>query len=161
MYSKSHVFVMCKTTHWYRLTFSRLRGTNTPWGTHVSFQWRNVSIQLCRVSRPSDVHEVHIKFSRSQCNRFTWIYSRRSSLGALIQFCSVFGGIPEPKRSEISFEGFRVLFDAAKQAGIYLMARPGERCSRVDAVVALLYLTFPSNKGPYINTETTAGVFPG
>ena len=50
----------------------------------------------------------------------------------------VFWGILEPKRGEISFEGFRDLqpwFDAAKQAGIYLMARPGEyrspsqRCS--------------------------------
>ncbi|KAF8974695.1 glycoside hydrolase superfamily [Flammula alnicola] len=54
----------------------------------------------------------------------------------------VFWGILEPKRGEISFEGFRDLqpfFDAAKQAGIYLIARPG----------------------PYINAETTAGGFPG
>ncbi|KAF8204850.1 glycoside hydrolase family 35 protein [Pholiota molesta] len=54
----------------------------------------------------------------------------------------VFWGILEPKRGEISFEGFRDLqpfFDAAKQAGLYLIARPG----------------------PYINAETTAGGFPG
>lgn len=40
----------------------------------------------------------------------------------------VFWGIHEPKRGEISFEGFRDLqpfFDAAKEAGIYLIARPG------------------------------------
>lgn len=40
----------------------------------------------------------------------------------------VFWGIHEPKRGEISFEGFRDLqpfFDAAKKAGIYLIARPG------------------------------------
>ncbi|KAG6375508.1 hypothetical protein JVT61DRAFT_3067 [Boletus reticuloceps] len=40
----------------------------------------------------------------------------------------VFWGIVEPRRGEISFEGFRDLqpwFDAAKQAGVYLMARPG------------------------------------
>lgn len=40
----------------------------------------------------------------------------------------VFWGILEPKRGEISFEGFRDLqpfFDAAKEAGIYLIARPG------------------------------------
>ncbi|KAF8165127.1 glycoside hydrolase family 35 protein [Crassisporium funariophilum] len=54
----------------------------------------------------------------------------------------IFWGILEPKRGEISFEGFRDLqpfFDAAKKAGIYLIARPG----------------------PYINAETTAGGFPG
>jgi beta-galactosidase GanA len=40
----------------------------------------------------------------------------------------VFWGILEPKRGEISFEGFRDLqpfFDAAMKAGIYLIARPG------------------------------------
>jgi len=40
----------------------------------------------------------------------------------------VFWGIHEPKRGEISFEGFRDLqpfIDAAKKAGIYLIARPG------------------------------------
>ncbi|KAF4619804.1 hypothetical protein D9613_005466 [Agrocybe pediades] len=54
----------------------------------------------------------------------------------------VFWGIHEPKRGELSFEGFRDLqpfIDAAKKAGIYLIARPG----------------------PYINAETTAGGFPG
>lgn len=37
-------------------------------------------------------------------------------------------GLIEPKRGEISFEGFRDLqpfFDAAQQAGLYLIARPG------------------------------------
>ncbi|KAH9482883.1 Beta-galactosidase A [Psilocybe cubensis] len=54
----------------------------------------------------------------------------------------IFWGIHEPKRGEISFEGFRDLqpfIDAAKKAGIYLVARPG----------------------PYINAETTGGGFPG
>ncbi|TFK43322.1 glycoside hydrolase family 35 protein [Crucibulum laeve] len=54
----------------------------------------------------------------------------------------VFWGILEPKRGEISFEGFRDLqpfFDAAMKAGIYLVARPG----------------------PYINAETAGGGFPG
>ncbi|KAF9008853.1 glycoside hydrolase family 35 protein [Cyathus striatus] len=54
----------------------------------------------------------------------------------------IFWGILEPKRGEISFEGFRDLqpfFDAAMKAGIYLIARPG----------------------PYINAETTGGGFPG
>lgn len=40
----------------------------------------------------------------------------------------IFWGILEPKRGEISFEGFRDLqpfFDAAMKAGIYLIARPG------------------------------------
>jgi beta-galactosidase GanA len=48
----------------------------------------------------------------------------------------------EPKRGSLSFEGFRDLqpfFDAALEAGIYLIARPG----------------------PYINAETTGGGFPG
>jgi beta-galactosidase GanA len=43
----------------------------------------------------------------------------------------VFWGILEPKRGEISFEGFRDLqpfFDAAKQSGLYLIARPGLVC---------------------------------
>ncbi|EJD54068.1 beta-galactosidase [Auricularia subglabra TFB-10046 SS5] len=53
-----------------------------------------------------------------------------------------FWGMHEPKRGEISFEGFRDIqpfFDAAMAAGVYLIARPG----------------------PYINAETTAGGFPG
>ncbi|KAJ7477091.1 glycoside hydrolase family 35 protein [Mycena galericulata] len=53
-----------------------------------------------------------------------------------------FWGIHEPKRGEISFEGFRDLqpfFDAAMEAGLYVIARPG----------------------PYINAETTGGGFPG
>lgn len=54
----------------------------------------------------------------------------------------VFWGLLEPKKGEISFEGFRDLqpfIDAAKAAGIYLIARPG----------------------PYINAEVAAGGFPG
>ncbi|KAF9268257.1 glycoside hydrolase family 35 protein [Marasmius fiardii PR-910] len=54
----------------------------------------------------------------------------------------IFWGIMEPKRGEVSFEGFRDLqpfFDAAKKAGLYVIARPG----------------------PYINAETTGGGFPG
>jgi len=44
-------------------------------------------------------------------------------------------GLIEPKRGEISFEGFRDLqpfFDAAQKAGLYLIARPGWviACSR-------------------------------
>lgn len=53
-----------------------------------------------------------------------------------------FWGMHEPKRGEISFDGFRDIqpfFDAAMEAGIYLIARPG----------------------PYINAETTGGGFPG
>lgn len=40
----------------------------------------------------------------------------------------VFWGILEPKRGTVSFEGFRDLqpfFDAAMEAGLYLIARPG------------------------------------
>ncbi|KAJ7638480.1 glycoside hydrolase family 35 protein [Roridomyces roridus] len=51
-------------------------------------------------------------------------------------------GMHEPKRGEISFEGFRDLqpfFDAAMKAGIYIIARPG----------------------PYINAEVTGGGLPG
>ncbi|KAL0580896.1 hypothetical protein V5O48_001089 [Marasmius crinis-equi] len=54
----------------------------------------------------------------------------------------IFWGIMEAKRGEVSFEGFRDLqpfFDAAKEAGLYVITRPG----------------------PYINAETTGGGFPG
>ncbi|KAK7060173.1 hypothetical protein VNI00_000937 [Paramarasmius palmivorus] len=54
----------------------------------------------------------------------------------------IFWGLVEPKRGEVSFEGIRDLqpfFDAAKEAGLYLIARPG----------------------PYINAETSGGGFPG
>ena len=91
------------------------------------------------------------------------IFQKVKSMGFNTVSFYVFWGILEPKRGEISFEGFRDLqpwFDAAKQAGIYLMARPGERCSRVDTV-AVWHLTFSLNKGPYINAETSAGGFPG
>ncbi|KXN86326.1 putative beta-galactosidase A, partial [Leucoagaricus sp. SymC.cos] len=51
-------------------------------------------------------------------------------------------GLIEPKRGDISFEGFRDLqpfFDAAQKAGLYVIARPG----------------------PYINAETAGGGLPG
>ncbi|KAF9237579.1 glycoside hydrolase family 35 protein [Melanogaster broomeanus] len=70
------------------------------------------------------------------------LFQKVKSMGFNTVSFYVFWGIVEPKRGEISFAGFRDLqpwFDAAKQAGIYLMARPG----------------------PYINAETTAGGFPG
>ncbi|KAG9316763.1 glycoside hydrolase family 35 protein [Chiua virens] len=70
------------------------------------------------------------------------LFQKVKSMGFNTVSFYVFWGILEPKQGEISFEGFRDLqpwFDAARQAGIYLMARPG----------------------PYINAETTAGGFPG
>ncbi|KAH7927546.1 glycoside hydrolase family 35 protein [Leucogyrophana mollusca] len=70
------------------------------------------------------------------------IFQKIKSMGFNTVSFYVFWGIVEPKRGTISFEGFRDLqpfFDAAMEAGIYLMARPG----------------------PYINAETTAGGFPG
>ncbi|KDR69947.1 hypothetical protein GALMADRAFT_1351204 [Galerina marginata CBS 339.88] len=70
------------------------------------------------------------------------IFQKVKAMGFNTVSFYVFWGIHEPKRGTISFEGFRDLqpfFDAAKQAGIYLMARPG----------------------PYINAETTGGGFPG
>ncbi|KAF9526883.1 glycoside hydrolase family 35 protein [Crepidotus variabilis] len=70
------------------------------------------------------------------------VFQKIKSTGMNVVSFYVFWGILEPKRGEISFEGFRNLqpfFDAAKKAGIYLVARPG----------------------PYINAETTAGGFPG
>lgn len=72
------------------------------------------------------------------------VFQKVKSMGFNTVSFYVFWGILEPKRGEISFEGFRDLqpwFDAAKQAGIYLMARPGERCFRVDTV-AVWHLTF-------------------
>ncbi|KAF9526881.1 glycoside hydrolase superfamily [Crepidotus variabilis] len=69
-------------------------------------------------------------------------YGHIKSMGLNTVSCYVFWGIIEPKRGDIPFEGFRDLqpfFDAAEQAGIYLIARPG----------------------PYINAETTGGGFPG
>ncbi|KDR83515.1 hypothetical protein GALMADRAFT_56290 [Galerina marginata CBS 339.88] len=70
------------------------------------------------------------------------IFQKIKAMGFNAVSFYIFWGILEPKRGEISFEGFRDLqpfIDAAKQAGIYLIARPG----------------------PYINAETTAGGFPG
>ncbi|KAG6830620.1 hypothetical protein H0H92_015712 [Tricholoma furcatifolium] len=54
----------------------------------------------------------------------------------------VFWGLHEYKQGEILFDGFKDLqpfIDAAKEAGVYLIARPG----------------------PYINAETTGGGLPG
>ncbi|RDB20455.1 putative beta-galactosidase A [Hypsizygus marmoreus] len=70
------------------------------------------------------------------------IFQKIKSMGFNAVSFYVFWGIHEPKRGEISFEGFRDLqpfFDAAMKAGVYLIARPG----------------------PYINAETTGGGFPG
>ncbi|KAF9526882.1 glycoside hydrolase family 35 protein [Crepidotus variabilis] len=70
------------------------------------------------------------------------VFQKIKAMGMNAVSFYVFWGILEPKKGDISFEGFRDLqpfFDAAKKAGIYLIARPG----------------------PYINAETTAGGFPG
>ncbi|KAF9535066.1 beta-galactosidase [Crepidotus variabilis] len=70
------------------------------------------------------------------------VFQKIRSMGFTAVSFYVFWGLLEPKRGEISFEGIRDLqpfFDAAKEADIYLIARPG----------------------PYINAETTAGGFPG
>ncbi|KAF9227202.1 glycoside hydrolase family 35 protein [Gyrodon lividus] len=70
------------------------------------------------------------------------LFQKVKSIGFNTVSFYIFWGIIEPKRGEFSFEGFRDLqswIDTAKQAGIYLVARPG----------------------PYINAETTAGGFPG
>ncbi|KAF9230278.1 glycoside hydrolase family 35 protein, partial [Melanogaster broomeanus] len=80
------------------------------------------------------------------------LFQKVKSMGFNTVSFYVFWGIVEPKRGEISFAGFRDLqpwFDAAKQAGIYLMARPGNCHS------------FFRRCCPYINAETTAGGFPG
>ena len=56
------------------------------------------------------------------------IFQKIKSLGFNAVSFYVFWGIHEPKRGEISFEGFRDLqpfIDAALKAGIYLIARPG------------------------------------
>ncbi|KIY45926.1 glycoside hydrolase family 35 protein [Fistulina hepatica ATCC 64428] len=70
------------------------------------------------------------------------IFQKVKSAGLNAVSFYTFWGILEPKKGEISFEGFRnvqIFMDAAKEAGLYLIARPG----------------------PYINAETTAGGFPG
>ncbi|KAJ6627468.1 glycoside hydrolase superfamily [Mycena sp. CBHHK59/15] len=70
------------------------------------------------------------------------VFQKIKSLGFNAISAYFFWGMHEPKRGEISFEGFRDLqpfFDAAMKAGLYVIARPG----------------------PYINAETTAGGFPG
>ncbi|KAJ7162583.1 glycoside hydrolase family 35 protein [Mycena crocata] len=70
------------------------------------------------------------------------VFQKIKSLGFNAVSAYFFWGIHEPKRGEISFEGFRDVqpfFDAAMKAGLYVIARPG----------------------PYINAETTGGGFPG
>ncbi|KAJ7283442.1 glycoside hydrolase family 35 protein [Mycena rebaudengoi] len=70
------------------------------------------------------------------------VLQKVKSLGFNAVSAYFYWGIHEPKRGEISFEGFRDLqpfFDAAMKAGLYVIARPG----------------------PYINAETAAGGFPG
>ncbi|KAJ6516256.1 glycoside hydrolase family 35 protein [Mycena sanguinolenta] len=70
------------------------------------------------------------------------VFQKIKSLGFNAISAYFFWGIHEPKRGEISFEGFRDLqpfFDAAMEAGLYVIARPG----------------------PYINAETTGGGLPG
>ncbi|KAJ7229001.1 glycoside hydrolase family 35 protein [Mycena pura] len=70
------------------------------------------------------------------------VFQKIKSLGFNAISAYFFWGIHEPKRGDISFDGFRDLqpfFDAAMKAGLYVIARPG----------------------PYINAETTGGGFPG
>ncbi|KAJ7688379.1 glycoside hydrolase superfamily [Mycena rosella] len=70
------------------------------------------------------------------------VFQKVKSLGFNAISAYFFWGIHEPKRGEISFEGFRDVqpfFDAAMEAGLYVIARPG----------------------PYINAETAGGGFPG
>ncbi|KAK7061407.1 beta-galactosidase [Favolaschia claudopus] len=70
------------------------------------------------------------------------VFQKIKSLGFNAISAYFYWGIHEPKRGDISFEGFRDLqpfFDAAMKAGLYVIARPG----------------------PYINAETTGGGFPG
>lgn len=72
----------------------------------------------------------------------------------------VFWGILEPKKGEISFEGFRDLqpfFNAAMKAGVYLIARPGCVCRFSGSSGNRLNLCHR----PYINAETSGGGFPG
>lgn len=63
-------------------------------------------------------------------------------------------GLINPTPGIIDFDGFRdlqSLFDAAKQAGIWIVLRPGTLVIRNHAVTTLFM------PGPYINAETTAG----
>ncbi|KAJ7067978.1 glycoside hydrolase family 35 protein [Mycena amicta] len=71
------------------------------------------------------------------------VFQKIKSLGFSAISTYFFWALHEPKRGAgISFDGFRDLqpfFDAAKEAGLYVIARPG----------------------PYVNAETTGGGFPG
>ncbi|KAH7102269.1 glycoside hydrolase superfamily [Auriculariales sp. MPI-PUGE-AT-0066] len=85
--------------------------------------------------------EVH-PFRQPSLDLYLDIFQKIRSLGYNMVSFYTFWWLHEPKRGEISFEGFRDLvpfFDAAKKAGIWLIARPG----------------------PYINAEVSAGGFPG
>ncbi|KAG5733968.1 putative beta-galactosidase A [Termitomyces sp. T112] len=70
------------------------------------------------------------------------IFQKIKALGFNAVSFYTFWGLHEYKRGDISFDGFLDLqpfFDAAKKAGIYLIARPG----------------------PYVNAEASGGGFPG
>ncbi|CAK5262479.1 unnamed protein product [Mycena citricolor] len=70
------------------------------------------------------------------------IFQKIKALGFNAVSTYFFWGMYEPKRGQLEFDGFRDLqpfFDAAKAAGLWIIARPG----------------------PYINAETTGGGFPG
>ncbi|KZV90500.1 glycoside hydrolase family 35 protein [Exidia glandulosa HHB12029] len=85
--------------------------------------------------------EVH-PYRMPSTSLYLDIFQKIKSMGFNAVSFYTFWGMHEPKRGEISFAGFRDLdpfFDAAMEAGIYLIARPG----------------------PYINAETTGGGFPG
>lgn len=58
----------------------------------------------------------------------------------------LYRGLHEPKRGEISFEGIRDLqpfFDAAMDAGLYIIARPGMCAAHFPFCISML-ISFPS-----------------
>lgn len=107
------------------------------------------------------VHNVHIEYSESQCNHFTWICSRKSSPWVSIQYHSMCSGV------SWNLSGVKY---PLRDLGI---CNPGlmpqnklASISRLDLVGAapsqrFCFTSPDSNKGPYINAETTAGGFPG
>lgn len=107
------------------------------------------------------VYDVHVKFPGYHRSRFTWIYSRKSSLWVSIQFRSMCSG------ALWSLSGAKSLSKDSGICNLGLMPqnRPAST-SWLDLVgVATLSLcdslTFPLKIGPYINAETSAGGFPG
>ncbi|EGO25493.1 glycoside hydrolase family 35 protein [Serpula lacrymans var. lacrymans S7.9] len=110
-------------------------------GLQTNVTWDEYSLMINGERMFMFSGEVHPYRMPSQ-SLYLDILQKVKSMGFNTVSFYVFWGIVEPKRGVISFEGFRDLqpfFDAAMEAGIYLMARPG----------------------PYINAETTAGGFPG